>query len=66
MSPPAAAVRRIPRAIVNCTDRLKYVEGVWRERPLDGERVWEIDTGHDLMISEPQALTEMLLKVAEA
>ena len=26
-------------------------------------RVWDIDTGHDLMISEP-ATTEMLLRVA--
>jgi pimeloyl-ACP methyl ester carboxylesterase len=60
-----AALRRIPRTIVNCSDRLTSVEGVWRERLLDGERVWEIDTGHDLMISEPQRLAEMLLKVAE-
>lgn len=60
-----AALRRIPRTIVNCTDRLQYVEGVWRERLLDAERVWEIDTGHDLMISEPARLAEMLLQVAK-
>jgi hypothetical protein len=26
--------------------------------------VWEIDTGHDLMITEPEAVAEMLLRVA--
>jgi pimeloyl-ACP methyl ester carboxylesterase len=61
-----AAVRRFPRTIVNCTDRLKYVEGVWRERLFDGERVHEIDTGHDLMISEPEAVAQMLLEAARA
>jgi pimeloyl-ACP methyl ester carboxylesterase len=59
-----AAMRRIPRTIVNCSDRLRGQEGVWRERLLDGERVWEIDTGHDLMITEPQAVAEMLLQLA--
>jgi hypothetical protein len=26
--------------------------------------VWEIDTGHDLMITEPKAVAEMLMRVA--
>ena len=30
------------------------------------ERVWEIDTGHDLMISEPEATAEMLLRLSGA
>jgi hypothetical protein len=30
---------------------------------VDGDRVWQIDTGHDLMISEPEAVTEMLLQL---
>jgi pimeloyl-ACP methyl ester carboxylesterase len=59
----AAAVRRIPRTIVNCAGRLDHTEGAWRERLLDGERVWEIDTGHDLMISAPEAVAGMLLKL---
>jgi hypothetical protein len=59
-------VRGIARTIINCTDRLKTVDSVARARLLDGERVWEIDTGHDLMISKPAAVTEMLLKLAEA
>ena len=29
-------------------------------------RLWEIDTGHDLMITEPAAVTEALLQIAAA
>jgi hypothetical protein len=29
-------------------------------------RLWEIDTGHDLMITEPEAVTEALLQIAAA
>lgn len=29
-------------------------------------RLWDIDTGHDLMITEPDAVAELLLKVAAA
>jgi pimeloyl-ACP methyl ester carboxylesterase len=59
-----AAVERLPRTIVNCTGRVETQTGAWRERLLRGDRVWEIDTGHDLMISEPAALAEMLLRLA--
>jgi hypothetical protein len=27
-------------------------------------RLWEVDTGHDLMITEPQAVADALLQVA--
>jgi hypothetical protein len=27
-------------------------------------RLWDIDTGHDLMITEPEAVADALLKVA--
>ena len=29
-------------------------------------RLWDIDTGHDLMITEPRAVADALLKVAAA
>jgi hypothetical protein len=29
-----------------------------------GERVWEIATGHDPMITEPQKVADMLLRLA--
>ena len=28
-------------------------------------RLWEIDTGHDLMITEPEKVADALLQVAE-
>jgi hypothetical protein len=27
-------------------------------------RLWDIDTGHDLMITEPEAVTDALLTIA--
>ena len=29
-------------------------------------RLWDIDTGHDLMITEPKAVADLLLRVADA
>jgi hypothetical protein len=29
-------------------------------------RLWDIDTGHDLMITEPQAVADALLEIAAA
>jgi hypothetical protein len=35
------------------------------EARADG-RLWEIDTGHDLMITEPAAVADALLQIAVA
>ena len=35
-----------------------------RMKALVGRRLWDIDTGHDLMITEPDAVAELLLRVA--
>jgi pimeloyl-ACP methyl ester carboxylesterase len=56
-------VGRLARTIVNCTDTLKMRPPESLERYLTGERVWEIDTAHDLMITEPAATAEMLLRL---
>jgi pimeloyl-ACP methyl ester carboxylesterase len=61
-----AAVRRIPRTNINCTVSLGMSTDERRARQLDGVRNFEIDTGHDLMITEPKAVAEMLLQVASA
>ena len=29
-------------------------------------RVWDVDTGHDLMTTEPQAVADLLLRLADA
>lgn len=68
-------VAAVPRTFVNCTQpalatiepsRLrvkdpKFWDGAW----LPNSRVVEIKTGHDPMISEPAALTKILLESAE-
>jgi alpha-beta hydrolase superfamily lysophospholipase len=33
---------------------------------LSERSLWEIDTGHDLMITEPQAVADALIQVADA
>ncbi|CAN7608641.1 alpha/beta fold hydrolase [Phenylobacterium sp. LjRoot219] len=59
----AAAVDALPRTIVNCTSTLRVREPGTIDRYFSGDRVWEIDTGHDLMITEPEASAEMLLRL---
>jgi hypothetical protein len=54
------AVRKIPRTIVNCTPTLAARVQRNQQRLFDADRVWEIDTGHDLMITEPEKVAEML------
>lgn len=59
-----AAVRRIPRSNINCTASLAMSPPAQRTRQLEGNRNFEIDTGHDLMITEPQAVAGMLLQIS--
>jgi pimeloyl-ACP methyl ester carboxylesterase len=58
--------RRIPYTMINCTPTLRRRSAEQVRRITTGERVWEIDTGHDAMISAPEALSEMLLRLAPA
>ncbi len=58
-----AAVKRIPRTNINCTTALRMSQGDALQRQLDAERLWEIDTGHDLMITEPRTVADMLLRL---
>lgn len=62
--PNEAAVRKIPRTNINCTSTLRLRPKDKVHRALTADRVWEIDTGHDLMITEPVAVAEMLLRLA--
>lgn len=59
-----AAVRRIPRTNINCTETLSRRPPNRAARAYDADNVWEIDTGHDLMITEPAAVAEMLRSLA--
>lgn len=59
-----AAVLAIPRTSVNCTNTLKAWSPQQYERTTHADNVWEIDTVHGLMISEPEKTAEMLLRLA--
>ncbi len=59
-----AAMRAIPESHIMCTSTLGGRDmGTLRAR--SAGRVWDIDTGHDLMITEPDWVTDRLLNVAE-
>jgi pimeloyl-ACP methyl ester carboxylesterase len=58
------AVRALPRTIVNCTPTIAARVQRNQDRLFDGANVWEIDTGHDLMITEPEQVAEMLGRLA--
>ncbi len=60
------AALRIPRSNINCTASISNSPEADRARQVDGHRNFEIDTGHDLMISEPRKVTDMLLEAASA
>ncbi len=57
------AVRRIPRTDIVCVNPLGTGNVDVEERTRGAERVFEIDTGHDLMITEPEKVSEFLLQL---
>jgi pimeloyl-ACP methyl ester carboxylesterase len=58
------AVARLPRTVINCPSTLRMRAGESLERYHVGDRVWELETGHDLMITEPERTAAMLLELA--
>jgi pimeloyl-ACP methyl ester carboxylesterase len=59
-----AALWAIPQYHVVCTSTLATRSRALMEKARAEGRLWEIDTGHDLMITEPRAVTDALLEVA--
>jgi pimeloyl-ACP methyl ester carboxylesterase len=57
------AMRAIPETHIVCTSTLPGRDVAALKASSQG-RVWDIDTGHDLMISEPAAVADLLLRVA--
>ncbi|RJF91218.1 alpha/beta hydrolase [Sphingomonas cavernae] len=57
------ALWAIPRSHIICTSTIDGRDIEALKATSDG-RVWDIDTGHDLMITEPEAVTGYLLKIA--
>jgi pimeloyl-ACP methyl ester carboxylesterase len=62
--PNEAAVRRIPRTYIVCTSTLPGRDLPALRAESQG-RVWDVDTGHDLMITEPATVAELLLRLAK-
>ncbi len=60
------ALWAIPQYHVVCTSTLATRDPEMMARAKAGGRLWDIDTGHDLMITEPEATTQALLEVAAA
>jgi pimeloyl-ACP methyl ester carboxylesterase len=58
-----AAIAAIPQSHIVCTSTLPGRD-VARLRALSDGRLWDIDTGHDLMITEPEAVAQRLLGLA--
>ena len=57
------AMRKIPESHIVCTQTppTRDVEAL---KTRSEGRLWDVDTGHDLMISEPAAVAELLLRLA--
>ncbi len=58
-----AAMRAIPQTHIVCTDTLPTRDVETIKQVSEG-RLWDVDTGHDLMISEPDTVAELLLRLA--
>ena len=58
-----SAVRKIPQTHIVCTSTLKTRDVAALQASSDG-RLWDVDTGHDLMITEPEKVAELLLRLA--
>ena len=60
-----AAVLALPRTSITCRDTLERRPAeAWMGRAATAEQVWHVDTGHDLMLSEPDEVAELLLRLA--
>jgi pimeloyl-ACP methyl ester carboxylesterase len=59
-----AACRAIPQYHVVCSSTVATRDPELMRRARDEGRLWEIDTGHDLMLTEPQAVADALLAIA--
>lgn len=57
------AVRRLRRTSINCSATLRMRPAEFNRRALEADHVFEIDTGHDLMLTEPRAVADLLLEV---
>ena len=57
-------MRAIPRTSIDCLESGARRDPEMVSRSLQADRRWELETGHDLMISEPRAVAEIPQEVA--
>ena len=60
-----ARMRAIPESHIICTSTIPGRD-MERLKAASDDRIWQIDTGHDLMISEPEQTAQALREVAAA
>ncbi|WP_327093378.1 alpha/beta hydrolase [Nocardia vinacea] len=58
------ALWALPQYHIICTSTLATRDPVLVENARASGRLWDIDTGHDLMITEPQSVADALLEIA--
>jgi len=59
-----AALWAIPQYQIVCTSTVATRDPEVMEKLRAAGRLWDIDTGHDLMLTEPDAVTDALLPIA--
>jgi pimeloyl-ACP methyl ester carboxylesterase len=59
------ALWKIPQYHIVCSSTLATRDRALIDEARQANRLWEIDTGHDLMITEPKKVADALLQVAE-
>jgi pimeloyl-ACP methyl ester carboxylesterase len=59
-----AALWAIPQYHIVCTSTLVTRDAEKMDKARSDGRLWDIDTGHDLMITEPQTVADALVQVA--
>ncbi|HKE73777.1 MAG TPA: alpha/beta hydrolase [Acidimicrobiales bacterium] len=59
-----AEVWQLPQTQIVCTSTLATRDPTRMAPAATAGRVWDVDTGHDLMITEPDTVAELLLRVA--
>jgi pimeloyl-ACP methyl ester carboxylesterase len=59
-----ARMREIPYTNINASWSMAHRLPDAKSRALAGDRVWEIDSGHDLMLTAPQETADLLLRIA--
>ena len=60
------AFNALPQYHIVCTSTLATRDEDLMREAREAGRLWDIDTGHDLMITEPHAVTHALIQVAGA